>query len=227
MSCGVFVTATDTGAGKTVVSTGLVRAMRAAGKSVAVMKPVASGCEQTGEGLRNADALQLMKASTLSLPYRQVNPYAFEAPVAPHIAACSAGVEIELPVIESAFRQLQAVADCIVVEGVGGWLVPVSDTHSMADVARMLALPIVLVVPVRLGCLNHALLSAAAIRQSGLALCGWVANRIDSDCLCAEENIAALKERLDAPLLLDLPCEEDGQTLMQHACRIDLQPLEA
>lgn len=227
MSYGVFVTATDTDAGKTVVSAGLVEAMQAAGNRVAVMKPVASGCEHTVEGLRNSDALQLMKASTLSLLYPRVNPYAFEPPIAPHIAARSTDVEIELPVIESAFRQLREDADCIVVEGVGGWLVPVSDTRSMADVAQMLALPVVLVVPIRLGCLNHALLSAAAIRQSGLKLCGWVANRIDSECLCVEENVIALKERLGAPLLLDLPCEPDEQCLMQLASQIDLQPLMA
>ncbi|TCK17072.1 dethiobiotin synthase [Thiogranum longum] len=223
MTQGIFVTGTDTDAGKTVVSVGIVEAIRTAGKTVAVMKPVASGCDLTREGPRNADALHLMQASTLDLPYQRVNPYAFEAPVAPHIAARTEGVQIDLAVIESAFEQLCGVADRIVVEGVGGWLVPISTRQTMADVARVLGLPVVLVVPVRLGCLNHALLSAAAIRLSGLELVGWVANRLDDDCLCADENIAALRERLGAPLLLELAYAEDAQTLMQHARCIDLQ----
>ncbi len=227
MTRGVFVTATDTGAGKTVVSVGLVEAMQAAGKRVAVMKPVASGCEPSDAGLRNADALQLMQASARVMPYRQVNPYAFEEPVAPHIAARYGGVKIELPVIRSSFDQLQEMADCIVVEGVGGWLVPVSETQTMADVAAGLGLPVVLVVPVRLGCLNHALLTAAAIRQSGLELCGWVANRLDSHCLRAGENVTALTERLGAPLLLDLEYEENAENLRQRARDVDLQAIMA
>jgi dethiobiotin synthetase len=225
MTSGVFVTAIDTGAGKTVVSVGLVEALRATGKTVAVMKPVASGCEQTAQGLRNDDAQRLITASALSVPYQLVNPYAFEPPVAPHIAAQSEGVEIEIAVIESAFAQLQDKADTIVVEGVGGWLVPVNATQTMADVAQALDLPVVLVVAVRLGCLNHALLTAAAIRRSGLTLCGWVANRLDADCQRMEENITALSERLDAPLLADLPLGMDEGALLQCARRIDIQAL--
>lgn len=225
MSQGVFVTAIDTDAGKTVVSTGLVGAWRGLGKTVAVMKPVASGCERTDQGLRNDDAQRLIAASESSVPYRLVNPYAFEAPVAPHIAAQADNVEIELAVIESAFAQLQATADRIVVEGVGGWMVPINATQTMADVARALGLPVVLVVAVRLGCLNHALLTAEAIRRSGLPLCGWVANRLDSECLQLEENIAALKDRLDAPLLVDLPLEQDASALMRRMHRINVESL--
>ncbi len=224
---GVFVTGIDTDAGKTVVSTGLVRAWRAAGKTVAVMKPVASGCEPEPEGLRNDDARRLIRASGLPLPYKQVNPYAYKAPIAPHIAARSEGVEIEIEVIRSAFEQLQESADRIVVEGVGGWMVPINASRTMADVARALGLPVVLVVAVRLGCLNHTLLTAEAIRRSGLPLCGWVANRLDSQCLQLEENIAALKERLDAPLLMDLPRENNEAALMQHMSGINAELLPA
>ncbi len=227
MTRGVFVTAIDTGAGKTVVSTGLVEALRSAGKTVAVMKPVASGCERTVHGLRNEDAQRLIRASGMPLPYSRVNPYAFEAPVAPHIAAQLQGVEMEIPVIESAFAQLQKAADTVVVEGVGGWLVPVNATQTMADVAQALDLPVVLVVALRLGCLNHALLTAAAIRRSGLTLCGWVANRLDSDCLQVEANITALSERLEAPLLADLPRETDEDTLRQCAGVINIKALSA
>jgi len=226
MTPGVFVTAIDTGAGKTVVSVGLVEALRATGQTVAVMKPVASGCELTAQGLRNDDAQRLMQASASSVPYRMVNPYAFEAPVAPHIAAQSEGVEINIAVIESAFTQLQKTADSVVVEGVGGWLVPVNATQTMADVAKALDLPVVLVVAVRLGCLNHALLTAEAIRHSGLVLCGWVANRLDRECSRTEENIVALGERLDAPLLADLPLESDEEALLTLARRIDVSPLQ-
>jgi len=222
---GIFVTGIDTGTGKTVVSVGLVESLRATGKTVAVMKPVASGCESTAQGLRNEDAQRLIHASGLPLPYSQVNPYAFEAPVAPHIAAQYQGVEIEIPVIESAFMQLQKMADTLVVEGVGGWLVPINATQTMADVAQALKLPVVLVVAVRLGCLNHALLTAAAIRRSGLSLCGWVANRLDSDCLQVEDNIAALDERLGAPLLAVLPRETDEEALRQCAGSINVKTL--
>lgn len=225
MSQGVFVTAIDTDAGKTVVSTGLVEVWRALGKTVAVMKPVASGCERTDQGLRNDDAQRLITASASSMPYELVNPYAFEAPVAPHIAAQTDGTEIDIAVIELAFEQLQATADRVVVEGIGGWLVPINATKTMADVAQALGLPVVLVVAVRLGCLNHALLTAEAIRRSGLTLCGWVANRLDSECLQVEENIAALKDRLDAPLLVDLPFEQDEIALMRHMRRINVESL--
>ncbi|VAW82003.1 Dethiobiotin synthetase [hydrothermal vent metagenome] len=219
---GVFVTAIDTDAGKTVVSTGLVEALRATGKTVAVMKPVASGCEQTAQGLQNDDAQRLMQASALSVPYHLVNPYAFEPAIAPHIAARSADIEIDITVIESAFTQLQEMADTVVVEGVGGWLVPINATQTMADVVQALDLPVVMVVAIRLGCLNHALLTAAAIRHSGLSLVGWVANRLDGDCLRVEENIGALEARLSVPLLADLSREENEDVLRQHARRIDV-----
>ncbi len=225
MSAGVFVTATDTGAGKTVVSVGLIEALAAEGCRVAAMKPVASGCERTPQGLRNDDAMRLQAATGRPLPYGQVNPYAFEPPIAPHIAAAAAGVEIRVAEIRAAFDRLREQGDSVVVEGVGGWLVPIGERGTMEDVAVALGLPVVLVVPIRLGCLNHALLSAAAVARSGLVLHGWVANRLDSDCLYADENIAALDARLPAPRLADLPYRSDAAALRRAASRIDVSGL--
>lgn len=200
---GCFVTGTDTGVGKTLVSQVLLHALRRAHAAVAGFKPVASGCDRTREGLRNADALALQAASSIPLSYDTVNPYAFELPIAPHLAAEEAGVSIDLDAI---VRNIESVAaDRIVVEGVGGWLVPMNRSQSVADLAQGLGLPVVLVVGLRLGCLNHALLTADAIRSRGLELYGWVANRIDPAFERCDENIAALQERLDAPLLMRLP----------------------
>ena len=210
MNHGFFVTGTDTGVGKTCVSMGLMRRLQTQGHVVVGMKPVASGCSMTSPGLLvNEDARRLQACASFNVPYRHVNPYAFEAPIAPHLAAQSDGVHIEIPVIERACRDLTAEADRVVVEGVGGWLVPINDTQSMADVARALGLPVVLVVGIRLGCLNHALLTAAAIRDSGSMLAGWVANRIDPDCGNADDIVVALTQRLPAPLLADIAFAAD------------------
>lgn len=200
---GCFVTGTDTGVGKTLVSQVLLHTLRRAHTAVAGFKPVASGCDHTPEGLRNADALALQAASSVALSYDTVNPYAFAPPIAPHLAAEQAGVNIDLDAI---VRGIEAVdADRIVVEGVGGWLVPLNHRQSVADLAQTLGLPVVLVVGLRLGCLNHALLTAEAIRARGLELAGWVANQIDPAFVCCDENIATLQERLEAPPLLRLP----------------------
>lgn len=207
---GYFVTGTDTGVGKTAVALGLMHCLQAQGYRVAGMKPVASGCETTPAGLRNADALQLQRQSSVATDYALVNPYAFAPAIAPHIAAQQAGVRIELDTIQSAYTELAAQMDRVVVEGVGGWLVPLNERETLADLACKLELPVILVVGIRLGCLNHALLSAAAIGHAGLQLAGWVANRLPPEADCAGENINALKSRLPAPLLgivpaLDMP----------------------
>jgi dethiobiotin synthetase len=204
MTRGYFVTGTDTGVGKTSVSLGLMQLLQSQGHVVTGMKPVASGCRATPAGLVNDDALKLQAQASFSVPYQQVNPYAFERPVAPHLAAREQGVTIELPVIEQALDALTEAADRVVVEGVGGWLVPINMTQTMADVALVMALPVVLVVGVRLGCINHALLTAAAIESSGAAFAGWVANRLDPGCETVDETVAALRERLAAPCLGDL-----------------------
>ena len=198
---GIFVTGTDTGVGKTLVSTALMRALKSRGMKVAGMKPVASGSEPTPEGLRNEDALALMREQSVPFPYELVNPFAFAPAIAPHIAAAHAGVTIDLQRIVAAFEVLQARSDKVIVEGAGGWHAPISDTALMQDLALALNIPVLLVVGLRLGCLNHALLSARAIESSGLPMCGWVANRIDSAFPYWEENVESLKRRLPAPLL--------------------------
>ncbi|HEY1773250.1 MAG TPA: dethiobiotin synthase [Gammaproteobacteria bacterium] len=201
---GFFVTGTDTGIGKTRVSAGLLKALGKAGLKSVGMKPIASGAEQTPDGLRNEDALALMAAASLKKPYSAVNPYCFAPPVAPHLAAREAGVEIGLDLIRAAYAELCLGADAVVVEGVGGWQVPLSPGLELPDLAREFELPVLLVVGMRLGCLNHASLTARAIRADGLELGGWVANAIDPDFQRPEANCATLEAELGAPLLARL-----------------------
>ncbi len=196
---GVFVTGTDTGVGKTWVSLGLMAALQAQSFSVVGMKPVSAGCERTPEGLRNEDALLLQQRSSVTHSYEHINPVAFEPPIAPHIAAAEVGARIDFARIERAFSRLAASADVCVVEGAGGWLVPLTSRNSIADLVERLALPVVLVVAIRLGCLNHALLTVESIERRGLPLLGWVANQVNPATPRADENIEALMERISAP----------------------------
>jgi len=219
---GVFVTGTDTGIGKTYVSALLVRAHRACGRRAIGMKPVASGCRETAVGLRNEDAEALIAASDPVPAYAACNPYALGPPIAPHIAAREAGIAIALDPIVSAYGTLAAMADRVVVEGVGGWSVPLSDALMQADLVRALDVPVVLIVGLRLGCINHALLSARAIVADGCALAGWIANRIDPDMARAEENLETLRARIDAPLLgviahASTPSDDDARALVAAA----------
>ena len=200
-ACSYFVTGTDTGTGKTWCSAALLRVLRRNGQRVAGIKPVASGCMHTQEGLRSSDALALIAQSNVELPYEVVNPYAFAPPIAPHIAARRAAVRIDLDRIHKIYQHVANQADCVVVEGVGGWQVPLSDQETIADLAHRLGLPIILVVGMRLGCINHALLSVASIEQSGLELAGWIANHIEPGMIAQAENLATLKTRIAAPLL--------------------------
>jgi dethiobiotin synthetase len=201
----VFVTGTDTGIGKTYASVALLRAHRAHGRNAIGMKPVASGCRETPQGLRNDDAEALIGASALAPAYALCNPFALPLAIAPHLAARDAGIEITMKPIVDAYRKLAAIADRVVVEGVGGWAVPMSDTLMQADLVRALEIPVVLVVGLRLGCINHALLSARAIVADGCMLVGWIANRIDPAMAFVDANLATLRERIDAPLLGVLP----------------------
>lgn len=201
---GVFVTGTDTEVGKTRISVGLVAALQQQRLSVAAMKPVASGCEQTSEGLRNEDALALMQQADVKMPYHVINPYAFEPAIAPHLAAIEQAVSIELSVIEDNFHRLRNKADCVVVEGAGGWLVPMNAQQTLADLAVTLQLPVIMVVSIKLGCINHALLTVQAIKHSGLHLLGWVANCVEPS---AQQYavIESLVSRIEAPCLGVVP----------------------
>ncbi|MGH8726741.1 MAG: dethiobiotin synthase [Burkholderiales bacterium] len=198
---GFFITGTDTGVGKTLTACGFLHALCVQGKTAIGMKPVATGCAKTAEGLISDDALQLQAASTRRLPMRAVNPYAFEPPIAPHIAAEKAGERIELDRIVSAYLELAKAADAVIVEGIGGFRVPLNEKEDLADLAAKLKLPVVLVVGIRLGCLSHALLTVDAIAGRELDLAGWIANEIEPGMATFGENVAALKERIRRPCL--------------------------
>lgn len=199
---GLFITGTDTEIGKTFVSSLLIKIFVEEGLQVTGMKPVASGAKIINGTLKNEDALTLIQASNVDADYKNINPYVFEPAVSPHIAAENVGVEIDLENIKNNFDQLQKISDVVVVEGVGGWYAPLSSHTTVADLAESLQLPIILVVGLRLGCLNHALLTAQAIRQSGLPIAGWIANHVIKDFSSAEKNITTLKHFLnDFPFL--------------------------
>jgi len=204
-NAGVFVTGTDTGVGKTWACIGLLAALRRQGCRVAGMKPIASGCEETPAGLRNEDALLLQQHSALALPYERVNPCRYAPPIAPHIAALRVGREISIAAILQTFEGLRREADFVVVEGVGGWRVPLGPERTLADLAHAMRLPVLLVVGLRLGCLNHALLSAEAIRADGLELKGWIANRLEPGYETLPETLETLSRGLGAPPLGLLP----------------------
>lgn len=205
MTKGFFITGTDTGVGKTLVAAALMQGLQARACAVAGMKPVASGAELSPEGWRNADALRLQAAASIRLPYATVSPYTFAPAVAPHIAAQLAGTNIEIEIIEAAYRQCAAAAPIVVVEGAGGWRLPLGGGRFLSDFAERQKLDVVLVVGLRLGCLNHARLTAEAIQRGRCTLVGWVGNRIDPDFACAEDNIATLRTLLDAPCLGVVP----------------------
>ncbi|MGI1946522.1 dethiobiotin synthase [Shewanella morhuae] len=217
-----FVTGTDTDSGKTLVSSALLTAVNRLGhiasadSAVGILaantmltlgiKPIASGCAQTSEGLRNADALQLMTSSSLKLAYAQINPFSFEPAIAPHIAAAQVGMSLTPEVIIdsldfTAFSQ----ADFCLIEGAGGWRLPLGEGRYLSEVVQKLELPVILVVGMKLGCLNHALLTQEAILADGLTISGWVANRVDPEMSMFDENLASLKEMMSAPFLGSIP----------------------
>ncbi|MDA3915309.1 dethiobiotin synthase [Oleiagrimonas sp.] len=198
---GVFIAGTDTEIGKTHASVALVHALRAAGQRVCGMKPVASGCESTPEGLRNGDAIALQAASHPRPAYERVNPCAMRAAVSPHLAAREDGVTVALDPIREAYAAMAAECDCLVVEGIGGWMVPLGDDLLASAIPAALDLPVILVVGLRLGCLNHALLSARAIQSDACRLLGWIGNRVDPEMAMAQENIETLRQRMPAPCL--------------------------
>ncbi|MBV8783524.1 MAG: dethiobiotin synthase [Gammaproteobacteria bacterium] len=202
---GVFITGTDTGIGKTVVACALVRALCDEGYKVAVMKPVAAGAERGPDGLRNEDALALMAASNVPAPYELVNPYCFEPSISPHIAAKEVKIEVDTGTIRQNFEQLRAQADWIVVEGAGGWFAPISERQTVADLAWALSVPAVMVVGLKLGCLNHAQLTRLAIESRGVVFGGWVASGVDRSMARSAENLSTLARVLGEPALDTVP----------------------
>jgi dethiobiotin synthetase len=231
MSRGYFVTGTDTGIGKTLVAAALLRRLREAGVSVVGMKPIAAGAIPGPEGPANEDALLLQAESSARHPYRTVNPCLYEPAIAPHIAAKESGVAIDTDRIKSAHAELRASADVVIVEGAGGFLVPLDAARSCAELPALLGMDVILVVGLRLGCLNHALLTAEAIAARGLTLAGWVGNGIAAEFPRREANVATLTDRLPAPCLGIVPwmAEPDVGTAaraLDGAARLARIPLE-
>jgi len=208
-----FVTGTDTDAGKTFVSCALLHRARKDGLKTLALKPIASGCEVTDEGLRNDDALKLQSAMTLDLDYEQVNPVAFEPAIAPHIAAARAGKSMQISRLAGYCRgAMFNKSDLCLIEGAGGWRVPVNDREFLSGLPKELGVGVIVVVGMKLGCINHALLTFDAIESDGLKVAGWVANRIDENMACYEENLATLKRHVNAPLLGEVPFVSTGSS---------------
>mgnify|MGYP000167994553 CR=1 FL=1 len=201
-----FITGTDTDAGKTIVTAGLLAAANKVGKRTIGLKPVAAGCEDTPEGLRNSDAVLLQETASVKLSYDQVNPIAFESAIAPHIAAMREGRMMSGERIAAYCRgAMMQPADLVLVEGAGGWRVPLSYRETMAQIPKSLQVPVILVVGMKLGCINHALMSAESISRDGIPLAGWIANRVDADMECYEENRDTIANMLRAPMLAEIP----------------------
>ncbi|HTU65912.1 MAG TPA: dethiobiotin synthase [Steroidobacteraceae bacterium] len=209
---GFFITGTDTGVGKTLVSVAIVHALVARGLRTAVMKPVAAGAIHTPDGPRNDDALELSAASNVPAAYADVNPWLLSTPASPHLAARADGVSIRHETILASYGRLAARSDVLIVEGAGGWLAPTSATGTMADIAEVLALPVVLVVGMRLGCLNHALLTRDGIRARGLSFGGWIANELESRMPLCAENIDTLTTRFGVAPLAIVPTGSDAKS---------------
>jgi dethiobiotin synthetase len=222
---GYFVTGTDTGVGKTWITVGLMLALRDQGLNVVGMKPVATGCYQTSAGLRNEDAVKILAHSSQPLPYEWINVYSFEPAIAPHLAAREQGTEVTIEAILAAHERLADRAEFMVVEGIGGWRVPLNEQQGVWDLARHLEYPVILVVGLRLGCINHALLTAEAISTDGLDLAGWVANQIAPDYPRLEATLDTLRARLQAPMLAYIPWLdwEDMQTVASYLGRGEAQ----
>jgi dethiobiotin synthetase len=207
-----FITGTDTGVGKTLVAVSLTRALVARGLRVAVMKPVAAGTVKTPEGEFNDDALELLAASNVKASYEDVNPWLLRTAASPHLAARADGVTIRHERIAAAYGRLAAASDLVLAEGAGGWLAPISATETMADVAEKLALPVLLVVGLRLGCLNHALLTRDAVRERGLRFAGWIANKLQSEMPLANANVDTLSIRFGMAPLAVVPMGTDPRS---------------
>lgn len=221
-----FVTGTDTEVGKTVTSCALLQAAKLSGLKCAGYKPVASGSELTAHGLRNDDALALQRNSGVALNYAQVNPFTFAEPTSPHIVSAEEGRPITGDALSAGMRELETLAEWVLVEGAGGWFTPLSATLSFADWVRDERLPVILVVGIKLGCINHALLTAQAVRQAGLPLVGWIANDIQPPGKRHAEYLATLNDRLAAPLLGEIPWLADASRREDLGQYLDLSALD-
>jgi len=220
-----FVTGTDTDVGKTFVACALLAAANQRGLTTAAVKPVAAGCEATPEGLRNDDALALQEAMSLPLSYEQINPITLEPAIAPHIAAARAGKNITVDRLVGFCRGVMMQrADFTLIEGAGGWRVPLNGRETLAELPKALNIPVILVVGMRLGCINHALLSAEAIHRDGLQIAGWVANRAEAEMSCYDENLASLKARLPFACLGEIP-NLPGATAAEVSTHLDIGKL--
>lgn len=225
MSKRYFVTGTDTEIGKTTIAAGLLHAARQAGLTTAAVKPVAAGCERTAEGLRNDDALTLLAECYPPLAYELINPITLESAIAPHIAAREENVGLSVELLAGACLQVfDRNADLTLVEGAGGWKVPLNEEQTLAELAVDLKLPVIMVVGLRLGCINHALLTAESIAASGLRLVGWVANQVDPNMSRPRENLETLRKLLPAPCLGEVPWLEQVDSRWVAEC-LDLTPL--
>jgi dethiobiotin synthetase len=205
MTQGYFITGTDTNIGKSTVTASLLYGATKRGLQVAGMKPVATGCMESNDGLRNEDAELMMQYSNVDLAYELVNPYAFEPPVSPHLAAKRQNEEIQISTIMDAYHKICEQSDWIIVEGVGGWMVPINETEFVEDIAKAMQLPLLFVIGTRLGCINHSLLAMERIQASGLTVAGWIANIMDRNINFLPEVIDTLRLRIDAPLVGIIP----------------------
>ena len=206
----LFITGTDTDVGKTVVACGFLAAANQQGLRTAAIKPVAAGCEITEQGMTNTDALQLQAAASHKLAYQQINPIALVPAIAPHIAAAEAGVQMSASRLVGYCRGVSLMpVDTVIIEGAGGWRVPINSRETLADVAQELECAVIVVVGMRLGCLNHALLTMEAIRRDGLQIAGWVANILDTEMPRLQENIDTLKQSINEPCLGIVPRLDD------------------
>lgn len=216
-----FVTGTDTGVGKTLVSCGLLHAFAAQGKRVVGFKPVAAGCD---DDYHNDDAKQLRDASTVRASYGQINPYCFPHPIAPHLSARHAGSRIDFSRIFASYDELAGQSDEVIVEGVGGFCVPLNEKQDSVDLTKQLDIPVILVVGMRLGCLNHALLTLRVIADAQIECAGWIANVLDADMPALQENIDTLRERIQAPLLGVIPFQSQPDA-REAATHLDISTL--
>jgi dethiobiotin synthetase len=223
-SKGIFITGTDTGTGKTWATQALMYALRSRGLNVSGMKPVASGGMDGEHSLKNKDALLIQAQCTTEQPYAWINPYIFKEPIAPHIAAQKSGITIDLGTIVKAYNNIADRSDFIVVEGIGGWRVPLSERLSTVDMVRALNLPVLLVIGMRLGCINHALLTAECIRADNIMLAGLVANEVDANYTNQEYTLQTLNRTIQAPFLGTLPYLHSCDIAML-AANLDVTPL--